>query len=105
MNIPGSGWIAARAVSDHVAWHVWPVNFAAHTSPVYVKAGNADVFDVALGEYLITTMQGGVDWLDTLATRSDAKRQNTIRKVFTDAIEEVKKKIPHRHGNGPVHSH
>ena len=105
VNIPGSGWIAARAVSDHVAWHVWPVNFAAHTSPVYVKAGNADVFDVALGEYLITTMQGGVDWLDTLATRSDAKRQNTIRKVFTDAIEEVKKKIPHRHGNGPVHSH
>ena len=105
VNIPGSGWIAARAVSDLVAWHVWPVNFAAHTSPVYVKAGNANVFDVALGEYLITTMQGGVDWLDTLATRGDDERQKNIRKVFTDAIGKVKKKIPHKHGNGPVHSH
>ena len=105
VNIPGSGWIAARAVSDLVAWHVWPVNFAAHTSAVYVKAGNANVFDVALGEYLITTMQGGVDWLDTLATRGDDERQKTIRKVFTDAIGEVNKKFPHKHGHGPVHSH
>jgi hypothetical protein len=70
LDLPGSGWIAARAVSDHVAWHVWPVNFAAHTSPVYVKAGRTDVFDAALGEYLITTMQGGVEWLDTLATHT-----------------------------------
>ena len=105
VNITGSGWIAARAVSDLVAWHVWPVNFAAHTSPIYIKAGDANVFDVALGEYLITTMQGGVDWLDTLATRSDDERQKNIRKVFTDAIGQVKKKIPHKHGNGPVHSH
>ncbi|GIT17837.1 MAG: hypothetical protein CM1200mP39_06430 [Dehalococcoidia bacterium] len=93
VNIPGSGWIAARAVSDLVAWHVWPVNFAAHTSPVYVKAGDANVFDVALGEYLITTMQGGVDWLDTLATRGDDERQKTIRKVFTDAIGKSKRKF------------
>ncbi len=27
LDLPGGGWIAARAVSDHVAWHVWPVNF------------------------------------------------------------------------------
>ena len=105
VNITGSGWIAARAVSDLVAWHVWPVNFAAHTSPIYIKAGDANVFDVALGEYLITTMQGGVDWLDTLATRGDDERQKNIRKVFTDAIGKVKKKIPHKHGNGPAHSH
>jgi len=105
VNIPGSGWIAARAVSDLVAWHVWPVNFAAHTSPVYVKAGHTDVFDVALGEYLITTMQGGLDWLDTLATRSDEKQQTNIRNVFSEAIGQVKKKIPHSHGDSPSHIH
>jgi hypothetical protein len=105
IDLPGSGWIAARAVSDHVAWHVWPVNFAAHTSPVYVKAGRSDVFDAALGEYLITTMQGGVEWLDTLATRADAERHATIRKVFTDAIGAVEKKMPHTHADGTTHTH
>ena len=105
LDLPGSGWIAARAVSDHVAWHVWPVNFAAHTSAVYVKAGATDVFDAALGEYLITTMQVGVEWLDTLATRADAARHATIRKVFTDAIGAVETKMPHRHGDGPLHTH
>jgi hypothetical protein len=105
LDLPGSGWIAARAVSNHVAWHVWPVHFAAHTSPVYVKAGRTDVFDAALGEYLITTMQGGVEWLDTLATRADAARHASIRKVFTDAIGAVNKKMPHRHGDGPLHTH
>ena len=105
LDLPGSGWIAARAVSDHVAWHVWPVNFAAHTSAVYVKAGRTDVFDAALGEYLITTMQGGVEWLDTLATRADAQRHETIRKVYTDAIGAVEKKMPHTHADGSTHTH
>ncbi len=105
LDLPGSGWIAARAISDHVAWHVWPVNFAAHTSPVYVKAGRTDVFDAALGEYLITTMRGGVEWLDTLATRADAERHSTIRKVFTDAIGAVEKKMPHTHADGTTHTH
>jgi len=105
IDLPGSGWIAARAVSDHVAWHVWPVNFAAHTSAVYVKAGRTDVFGAALGEYLITTMQGGVEWLDTLATRADAERHATIRKVYTDAIGAVEKKMPHTHADGTTHTH
>ncbi|HIF73192.1 MAG TPA: hypothetical protein EYQ61_11640 [Dehalococcoidia bacterium] len=105
LDLPGSGWIAARAVSDHVAWHVWPVNFAVHTSAVYVKAGRTDVFDASLGEYLITTMQGGVEWLDTLATRADAERHATIRKVYTDAIGAVNKKMPHTHADGTTHTH
>ncbi|MDA1280593.1 MAG: CehA/McbA family metallohydrolase [Chloroflexi bacterium] len=105
INLPGSGWIAARAVSNHISWHVWPVHFAAHTSAIYVKAGNTDVFDASLGQYLITTMQGGVEWLDTLATRADAERHATIRKVYTDAIGSVQAKMPHRHGDGPLHTH
>ena len=105
VDLPGSGWIAARAVSNHVSWHVWPVHFAAHTSAVYVKAGQTEVFDASLGEYLITTMQGGVEWLDTLATRADAERHATIRKVYTDAIGVVRKKMPHSHDGGPLHTH
>jgi len=105
LDLPGSGWIAARAVSTHVAWHVWPVNFAAHTSAVYVKAGQTEAFDAALGQYLITTMEGGVEWLDNLATRADAERHATIRKVFTDAIGDMKMKMPHTHADGTTHTH
>ena len=105
LDLPGSGWIAARAVSTHVAWHVWPVNFAAHTSAVYVKAGQTDAFDAGLGQYLITTMEGGVEWLDNLATRADAERHSAIRKVFTDAIGSVNKKMPHTHADGTTHTH
>jgi CHAD domain-containing protein len=81
-----------------------PGMFGRSTSAVYVKAGATDVFDAALGEYLITTMQGGVELLDTLATRADAARHATIRKVFTDAIGSVKQKIPHTHADGTTHT-
>jgi len=50
-------------------------------------------------------MQGGVEWLDTLATRADAARHATIRKVFTDAIGSVKQKMPHTHADGTTHTH
>ena len=105
IKLPGSGWIAARAVSQHVAWHVWPVHFAAHTSAVYVKAGRTGVFDASLGEYLITTMEGGIEWLDTLATRADTKRHTAIRTIFMEAIESVRKKMPHQHPGRTFHTH
>jgi hypothetical protein len=105
IKLPGSGWIAARAVSQHVAWHVWPVHFAAHTSAVYVKAGRTGVFDASLGEYLITTMEGLIEWLDTLATRADTKRHTAIRTIFMEAIESVRKKMPHQHPGRTFHTH
>ena len=105
INVKSSGWIAARAISNHVAWHVWPVNFAAHTSAVYVKAGKTEVFDAAIGEYLITTMTGGIDWLDTLATRSDSSQHSSIKNVFTEAIAAINKKMTHTHADGTTHRH
>ena len=98
VQVPGSGWIAARAISEHRAWHVWPVNFGAHTSPVYVVAKGSDVFSNDLGEYLITTMQGGLEWLDTLATRDTPERHARIKQVFHDAIADVRgKQATHGH--------
>ena len=105
IEIPGSGWISARAVSNHLSWHVWPVYFSAHTSPIYVKAGGNEVFNEALGQYLITTMEGGLEWLDTLATRADEHRHSAIKQVFHDAIGKVNSKMPHHHGDGNWHSH
>lgn len=98
VQVPGSGWIAARCISEHRAWHVWPVNFGAHTSPVYVVAKDSEVFSNDLGEYLITTMQGGLEWLDTLATPASPERHARIKQVFHDAIADVQRKQA-RHGH------
>ena len=91
--MPGSGWLAARCVSESKAWSVWPQHIAAHTSAVYVKAGRDEVFDNPTAEYLITTMEGGIAWLDTLATRDTPERQAAIRGVFEDAIAQVRARM------------
>ena len=91
--VPGSGWLAARCISDSKAWSVWPQHIAAHTSAVYVKAGGAEVFDNPTADYLITTMQGGIAWLDTLATRDTPERHAAIRHVFEDAIAQVRTRM------------
>ncbi len=101
VKAPGSGWLAARCISERRAWHVWPVNFGAHTSPVYVVSKGSDLFNHDVGEYLITTMQGGLEWLDTLATKDTPERHAAITKVFQDAIADVRgKQHGHRHGHG-----
>ncbi len=92
-------------VSNHLCWHVWPIHFSAHTSPIYVKARNSEVFDETLGLYLITTMEGGLEWLNTLATRADEQRHSSIKQVFYDAIGKVNSKMPYHHGDGNCHSH
>jgi hypothetical protein len=93
ISVPGSGWLAARCVSESKAWSVWPQHIAAHTSAVYVKAGGADLFDNPTAEYLITTMEGGLDWLDTLATRDTPERHAAIKGVFEDAIVQVRARL------------
>ena len=91
--VPGSGWLAARCVSESKAWSVWPQHIAAHTSAVYVRAGGADLFDNPTAEYLITTMEGGIAWLDTLATRDSPERHAAIRAVFEEAIAQVRARM------------
>jgi hypothetical protein len=93
IRVPSSGWLAARCVSESRAWSCWPQHIAAHTSAVYVRAGDADVFDNPTAEYLITTMTGGMAWLDTLATRDTPERHAAVRRVFEEAIEAVRAKM------------
>ncbi|MDA1256631.1 MAG: CehA/McbA family metallohydrolase [Chloroflexi bacterium] len=105
IRIEGSGWLAARCGSENVAWHVWPVNMNAHTSPVYVVAEGSDLFQQSAGEHLITVMQGGLEWLDTLAIPESPERHEAIKKVFHDAIHDVRGKMePAGHGvSGHTH--
>jgi len=102
VKVDGSGWLAARCVSEHRAWSVWPQHIAAHTSPVFIQAGRDEVFDNPTAEYLVTIMEGGMAWLDTLATRADPRRHAQVRAVFEDAIAQVRQK---QHGHGHSHGH
>ena len=99
IHLQGSGWLATRCGSENVAWHVWPVNMNAHTSPVYVVEGGSELFQESAGEHLITVMQGGLEWLDTLAIPESPERHEAIKKVFHDAIHDVNMKRKH-HGHG-----
>jgi hypothetical protein len=42
-------------------------------------------------------MQGGIEWLDTLATESDSSTMKSIKKVFQNAIKDVKHKSSKHH--------
>lgn len=104
VQVPGSGWLAARCVSNHKAWSVWPQHIAAHTSPVFVKAQGETLFDNPTAEYLVTVMEGGIAWLDTLATRAEPARHAAVLSVFEEAIADVRGK-QHEHGHSPEHGH
>ncbi len=88
-----SSWLAARCVSAHQAWHCWPVRFGAHTSPVYIVVDRQEFFQEDLGNYLITLMEGGITWLDTLATPSTPERHAAIKRVFEDGISRVSARL------------
>jgi len=103
ISVEGSGWIAARAVSEHKAQHIWPVHFNAHTSPVYLKAKGSEVFDNPTAEYLITVMEGGMTWLDTLATPAPPERHAAVRSVFEEAIEGLQERLKGNHTHPASH--
>ncbi len=97
VRLPGSGWLAARCVSKLVLWHGWPINVAAHTSPVYVVAGGAELFSPSDATYMLTLLDGGLTYLDTLSIPASAEKQEEIKAVFRRAQAELHARL-HRHG-------
>lgn len=98
VKLDGSGWIAARCVSSLEVQHYWVVNVAAHTSPVYIVADNQELFNPSDATYMMTILDGGLTWLDTLATRADAERHAGVRQVFEHAKAHLQGRL-HSHGN------
>ncbi|MDE2816661.1 MAG: CehA/McbA family metallohydrolase, partial [Chloroflexota bacterium] len=98
VKLEGSGWIAARCVSSLEVQHYWVVNVAAHTSPVYIVADNQELFNPSDATYMMTILDGGLTWLDTLATRGDAERHAGARQVFEHAKAHLQGRL-HSHGN------
>jgi hypothetical protein len=90
LPIRRSSWIAARCLTPTRRPYSVPVYVAAHTSPVYLTVGNDRPFDDTTGEYLLTLMQGGLEWLDVLATPESPERHRAIAAIFQRGIDEVR---------------
>lgn len=93
VRLEGSAWIAARCVSRLKVWHVWPIHIAAHTSPVYVRCGEEELFSPSEATYMLTLIDGGLTWLDTLSIPASPERQARIRGVFEEARASLSQRL------------
>jgi hypothetical protein len=97
IKINASGWIAARCISHHKVWHSWPIHIAAHTSPVYVHCGEREALSNEDILYMLTILEGGVTWLDTLSAPANPECLMAAKKVFLDAEDILRGRIGNRH--------
>jgi len=102
LRLEGSSWVAARCVSRYQVWHGWPIHIAAHTSPVYVVVGEQRQFSLPDATYMMTMLDGGMAWLDTLSIPADPQRQAHIRGVFQQAKEALHQRL-HAAEHGHTH--
>ena len=106
VHLPGSAWVAARCVSHHKVWHGWPIHVAAHTSPVYVRCGDEELFSPSDATYMLTLIDGGLTWLDTLSIPANPERQAAIRGVFESARASLQGRLAqHSHDHAHPHTH
>lgn len=108
LAVKGSGWIAARTFGQegHPAHYL-----AAHTSPVYVKCGETRAFDGPAMEHMLALVEGGMEYLNTIATVFDEPSRKRMVKLFKEAQQELKGRLVvegkhvHHHGDGHYHTH
>ncbi len=107
IRMPSSGWIAARCWGPGQG----PGSYlAAHTSPVYVQCGTGRAFDGPAAEHMLALVEGGIEYLNTLATHFDESSRRRMVKHFNEAREELRGRLiveadGHHHGEGPYHTH
>lgn len=98
VRVDRSSWLAARCLGSLKVWHCWPALITAHTSPVYVQVGDGRQFRPSDATYMMTFLEGGLAWLETLAIPADQKRHAAIKGVFESAHQELHRRL-HLHGH------
>ena len=82
-------WIAARCGSQLQVNHCSPIHLGAHTSPVYVVCGDQEMFSPSDATYMLTLLDGGMTYLDTLSARYSDERHNQMKAIFAKAKHEL----------------
>jgi len=93
VRLDGSCWIAARCGSRARVQHCWPIHLGAHTSPIYVIAAGQELFSPSDATYMLTLIDGGVTYLDTLSVRYDQKRHRAMKAIFEKARREIARRL------------
>lgn len=91
IRIPASGWVAARCYGMQ-EYQQNGIN-AAHTSPIYVKCGNTRAFDGPAAQHMLTLVEGGMEYLNTLATSFDESSRKRMVKQFKDVQRDLKLRL------------
>ena len=122
IKIEKSGWLAARcqagAVLKFGSTSFFDDNVkkldemrCAHTSPVYIKCGDTRAFNGPAAQHMLALVEGGVEYLKTIATVFDESSQKRMVKQFKEVQQELKIRLvresnhSHHHGNGLYHTH
>ncbi len=93
IRLMGSAWVAARCVSRLVVWHGWPINVAAHTSPVYIVVAEQEIFNPSDATYMLTLLDGGLTYLDTLSIPASREKHEQIKGVFRQAKAALHRRL------------
>ena len=99
LKVRGSAWIAARCSSRLKGCYAGQsTHLAAHTSPVYLVGGEGELFSSTDATYMLTLIEGGLTWLDTLSIPPDPERAGSVRDVFQKAHDRLSHRLLHKHG-------
>ncbi len=106
--VAGSGWIAARCTSDQSGWALSTRGVAAHASPVYVVVDGAELYNPSSATYMLTLLEGGMTWVDTLSIPADPQTHQRVRGVFEQAHQSLHARMHtvgthHQHAHGHNH--
>jgi len=92
--IDKSCWLAARCWGREAVYHEWPVSLGAHTSPVYVYLGRNDIFNMADATYMLTLIQGSVDYVDHVALhREGSDGKDTVKGYLLDGAQALHRRM------------
>ena len=106
IKIDGTAWIAARTASKFEKHQVMMGSgyLGAHTSPIYVKMADSELFSPSDAIYMLTLLEGTLAYLDTLGTRLSEKRHGQMMSIVQAAHHTLQSRLDHHHGSGG-HTH
>lgn len=101
VSVTNSSWIAARCYGREKLWTVNPTDVGAHTSAVWVTVDGRRQSLTEDASYLLTLIEGGLSYLDTLASWRVGSKRDHHRNVFL----EGRNALLHHHPHARPHWH
>lgn len=79
--------------ADNCTNHSASNYMAAYTSPVYIKCGDAKVFDGPAMEHMLTFVEGSTEYIKTIATNFDESSRKRRVKLYKEVQRELTSRL------------